>query len=869
MSDSSGNLVSGSFVMTDVRMMHNGVSLACVNDLVNDRSLVVKSTGTGAKWAGIASFQSYSALVTGYSLTDYGNISLSVSYSGSVPSTGRLRGLSLYLNDVEFAIIENTQSTIVVYGSSIVDSITGTEKDVAKISPPTFNVVSELPEGEVCIGTSNGMLTDRGVYLKSKSSSSGIVKGIGVKAVVSSLNISGTIKSLVFQTVAKTMIAVSLDRVVKANKLAGYKLKFAGFTDMTVVSNESSKVDGLTTVIVTCDWTAVPLGLKFSAISDNNIIYVSFDSYVSQGDLSGGKLFLGPSTSDIVPASDSVLSLDIVSNGVDYIELKKREDANSGSVSDSVVDWKSVFVPGKVVYSTLSNGTLPIYVEFSKRPSIGALRGNKMKFSDVSGNILDAEIQISDNREKTLYVPYEFTAKLYLNGTLSNASSVFYVYSAIFEGDDFVLSNASFESDDVFNSRRTSVESSHYHEISLFGKDITGNVSSLGDSTSTYVDINVSGISDLSSEPFSSNPTLLSGQTVVVYNPEHYSHIYYLTIISTSSSSIRVKSGQDVFNTTGLSPNKISAGFSFLIDASRYGVTSSVEFSSDFIVRKAYLTDTTYLKGTTITVQSTAGFSAGEKIVFKDRENLVFRTEVSAIISPTQFEVSDQSPFDLSVLKDAYYEVLFTTVQIGKYDLALTTSVGESTFFVSDTSSMLEGDAIVVYDDKGLLFSSKVSSIVGPTSFDTEDASNADFTAASGAFAIVNRSNFSDGHSHIIRSGEFSMVSDSDWYQRGYNYYHGHVVSPLLKEVYDISVMYGKSYVVGSDSKVYESRDSGYSWLESINFEKIGEFNPVPVAIQKICTNGNDILFGTNSGYVVYFSTVIPSVVVPLSFPVG
>ena len=867
--NSNGTLISGNYLMTDPGLLHNGTVLSCLKDLDNNRSLVLRSTGNGSKWDGAFEFVAYNAKVTGYTLTLDGNVSLEVTYSGSVPPTGRLRGLTLYLNKKEFEIIENTQAGIIVYGSSVVDSITGTDSDVATISPATLNVVAELPESNVLLGTSNGILTDRGAYLNSGNAASGVVKGVGIKATVQSLNITGVIKALVFQTADRSLISVSLDKIVKKNRLAGYALKFDGFSDMTVVSNEASKVDGLTDLVVTCDWTSISSGLAFSAIAENNVIYVEFDSYVAAGDLNGGKLFMEPEVTDNTVISSSVLSLDVVSNGVDYIELKKSADATSGSASSEDINWKTLFVPGAVVYSTLSDKTIPLYVDFSERPSTGALRGNKMRFVNVSQNMTEMQVTISNNGEKIVYVPYHFAAKLTTSGVVENEYKDFIVYSAVFEGNDFNLVDASFESDEEFNSRKTSVESDHYHEISLHGKDITGTIASLGISTSTYIDINITGTTVLGAEPFLSNPTLLAGQTMVAYNSDHYSHMYTLTIVSTGATYVRVKNDQNVFNTSNTEPKKVSAGFSFLIDAARYGVSSTTKYTSNFIVEKGYLTSTTYLKGTTINVVSSLGLVAGVTIVLRDRDGLEFRTTVVSTPSPTTFVIADQVPFDLDVLKNAYYELLFTVLTIGNYNLTATLDLGYDVAQIADTSTLLAGDSVVFVDNKGLLFSSKVSTVLSPTTFQTEDVSNSAFTIANEAFVIVRRDNYSEYHSHIIKGGEFTRVSDTDWYSRGYNYYHGHVISPWLKEVSDIEVMYGKTYVVGNDSKIYVSSDSGHSWIREMDFESMKEFTPVPAVIQKICTNGHDIVLGTNSGYLIYFSTTVPTGIVPLDYPVG
>lgn len=863
--DSSGTLIEGNFTMTEPGILHNGTTLSCLKDLDNDRAFVMYSTGTGITWNGTFEFMTYTAKVVGYSLTDYNNINLRLSYIGEAPASGMLRGLNLYLNRAEFGIIENDQNGITVFGSSIVDSITGNSNtDIISVPPSTMNVVSEIPGGTILLGTSNGILSDKGVFLSSRSASSGIVKSVGVKATVESLNISGVIKSLVFQTSAKTMISVDLDRIVKANQMAGYTLKFSGATDMTVVSNEASKVDGLTSVVVTCDWVSIASGLEFSAISENNIVYVSFNSIVAPGELEGGKLYVEPEPTSLTPVSSSVHQFTIISNGSDYIEISYDSTEQLPEVS-----WNYVFFPGTVIYATLSDGTVPIYVDFVEKPAVGSLRGNSIEITDISENLAKITVDVIDNKETVLYVPRNFDAAISVNGFTGNTQRNFIVYNAIFEGTVFILAEASFESDEAFNSRLTTIDNDHYHDIDLFGSEISGSIASIGSSTSTYVDLNISGTTALSGEPFVSRNTLLSGAEMVVWDPENYDRLFRLTIVSTTGSSIRVENSGDIFNTSGTSPRKVSSDYYFLIDASRYGVSTEVNFTTDFVVAKGYITNDTYLQGDTIYVSDSSVFTVGETIVLRDRDGLEFKTSVSSIPTPTTMMISDELPFDLTVLKNSYYEVLFTNLVIGSYLLTATMNIDTDQATVSDTSLINSGDTVVFTDDKGLLFTSKVSSIDSPTTFSTEDVSDATFTVVDGAKVVVKRDNVSDSHVHVVKSGEFERKSDSYWYSRGYNYYHSHMISPLVKEVYDIEVMHSKTYVVGNSSRIYTSSDSGNSWVPEVDFEDIGEYYPVPEKITKVTTNGNDIVFCTNSGYLVYFSTKIPNVTVPLELPIG
>jgi len=120
----------------------------------------------------------------------------------------------------------------------------------------------------------------------------------------------------------------------------------------------------------------------------------------------------------------------------------------------------------------------------------------------------------------------------------------------------------------------------------------------------------------------------------------------------------------------------------------------------------------------------------------------------------------------------------------------------------------------------------------------------------------------------LIKDGEFQKIENFDWQKRGYAFSHGHSISPFIKDVLDIETIHGKVYVCGNSSKIYVSNNSGYSWDEEIDLAEIGEIFPTPAKVQIMSTDGKDILFGSDTGSIVYHSTLIPSVIVPLEKPV-
>ena len=854
-----GTNIRENYLLTDLAVLHNGTVVSCLKNVDTELSSIIYSTGNGSSWFETYQFNKYTATVLSYKITDYNNIELEIKYDGEPPTAGKLRGLILSCQSKEFKIINNKSTFITIYGTEIVDLLVG--NDTITIKPATLNAISESPDARIVIGTSNGLLTDKGAFLASRDKNAGIISKIGIKGTVDSLNITGTIKAVIFSSTDRTMISTSLDRIVKRNQLINYSLKFQDFTDMTVISNEDSKADGTTTLIVKCDWSTIPTGVQFIAIYGNSRLYITFECLVNPGQLQGGMLYLNPEVSDTTLTKAAVTEYEVVANGVDYIDIK------SGTTIDDISNLKETFTTGTIICCSLSDKTVPLFVNFSEIPQPGSLKGSTITFQDISNNLDEATFLVSDNTEVVVYIPLETIATM--KDTEGNTKKeTFITYNCVFDTNTFTLRNPSFRSEGSFNLKSTSTDSDHIHSLNLYSKYVSGKITSLGENTAVYVDLNVEEIPDFNLSPFVGRPALLEGQDMIIYDPQNYSRNYTVKIISSTSTKIRVRREGDIFNFSGTEPMKISADFEFKIDASLYGITNGIQFSSNFICRKEYLTANTYIEGITFYVQDTSSFSIGETVVIRDRDGLEFRTTVASIPTSTSFTVVDQATFDFKTSKNAYYESLYTKLSIGQYSLTADAAWNTNTIQISDTSILDIGDSILLRDNRGLLFVSTVSSILSPVSFAVADNLNADFYVSNGSYVYVERFNYSEIHTHVVRNGEFEKVENFSWYKRGYPFSHGHVISPLIKDVADIETMHGKVYVCGNNTKICISDSSGDVWREEVDLENVGEVNPTPSSVQNICSNGKDILFGVDSGSIVYHSTMIPSTIVPLEKPI-
>lgn len=868
-----GALLTGNHTFTDPFLFHDGSSMIGVNGITSKSNSVYRTTGTGIKWDELFNFPLVECTLTSYTLTDYGNIRTIVKYEGSAPAEGNLRGSRLYCNDEEFLVIENVGNEIVIFGDSFVDATSG-EGDEITILPFDINALAETQHKDVLLGTSNGIFTDAGSYFSGTSAGRGTLVGLGNKGVVTSLNVTGDVSSIVFASSDRVMISTTLSKVVRQNELLDFTTTFASLPDMKVLRNDSTKSDGQTVIVLETTSGAIPIGTKFTIVGEENRIYCTFDETIGVDQLKGGKVFIEPHVTVTTPMLSSVVYFTITGSGSDYVQIAKEFNNPSNASLESLI------TPGVVIYCTNSDGTVPVYVEFIESPVVDKLQDNKMVVTNVSSNVAEAKLLISSNTEISVAVSGVNTVAFTSNALTAEEGSENYAlglgvgaevsaYHLLFPGTEFTLERIGFDELSSFNFKSSSKNSNHRHTINLYGKVIQGNIDSLGNTTSAYVDLHVSGADGLSDALFAADASLLEGERMVAYDPELYARSQVLTIVSATSSVIRVKNNGSYFDTLGDAPKKVGSGWKFIINARRYGTTTGVDYTVDFVTQSMLLTADTYVGGTTFTVTDTSGLTIGENVSIRNRDGLLLKTTVTSTPTVTTFTTKASAPYDFLVSKDSYVQVHYTNLEVGSFLLTADAAFGDMNIKVSSTSDLVTGDVVYVTDDKGMIHKTTVSSITDSTTVVLSDALEGDFYVVNIATARFVRPNFDETHEHSIKDGEFSKVSSRTWHARGYDYSHGHLVAPLIREVNDIKFINGKIYVVGNSKSIYSSYDGGSTWTEEIDLTGFAEFVPLPSAIQKIETNGSDILFGTSSGYLVYYSTSGQTGIIPLEVPIG
>lgn len=830
--DSSGNRVLN-LSPVSYTLLRNGSMATCARNADGSLWGIYVSTGTGSRWTEMYSVSSIYGSINSMRVSDNLNVVLSVSFSSDAPSDDLLVGRELVIGEDTFVVVSNSSDTVTVFGDGIVDS-DGTSFE---IKPWNLNVLHEDSEKRLSVGSSVGMLWDNGGFFGDDRARDGSVVSVGHRATIDSVNISGHVEmSVPFSD--KTIISAVIGKHVVADELVGMTMKFnsSSVPDMEIISNGTGRHDSTVSITVSGDTSSLVNRDRFVIEGVDFVrVYVTYEGTVSKGDLDGGTIVISPEDYDYRLTRENYPIMRIVSNTDSYIEISREFDGPEGT------DPISALVLGASVVASNSDGTVPVVVDFDVQRGVNEIRDNFISVRGSDSFPSDGRAKVISNDEISIVVSETY------EGTDEDGNSATYsVFNTILDGEEFYLSYLPFVPRSGFNDTKSSLEAGHFHDYVEVPGPITGTVSGFGAVSSFGVELMLDDVVGLDNATVQSNPDLFAGDTLLAYRRDNPSIKYRMRIISHNSiaESITVSRLDANFDFVGDDGKKVGDGYSVLLNTGGYGETTSTRFTERYVVSTTAIVEDAFIGDDVITVSSIDGIGAGAKIRVTDDTGISFMANVSSV---SGYEVSLSSPLlvDLLVEKSARGEVMYGRIEVGEYTLSSTASQGDFDIYLSDASMVLPGDIVEIYDGSGMSDSHVVSSVAAPV-VSLSTAVGRDYV--SGSEAIVRRENFSGSHSHIVRRRQFDIYDDV-------NGGHGHYLSSLIGEVFDIKSFFGLCYAVGSGNFVYYSSDNGESWPYVIDVSKYPEFSPLPSYISGVYRVGEDtVAFSSSSGYVIYQS---------------
>jgi len=430
-----------------------------------------------------------------------------------------------------------------------------------------------------------------------------------------------------------------------------------------VKSNSSSGINGDCTIVVEGVVGSDLINSNLKICGDHSFVYVTFSQSVENNQFKNGKI--------IVPYGEfnTGKEYNILGNTQDKIEIEEiiypdgmqgqeqyaigSSSTSSSEVSGSVVveeEKLGDIIKGQRLLLLPKEDKTKLYCNFGDLLAPNELVGAKIRFSSNNAYYDEEGTMVVDANNTNQYTILENTP---VSITISPKPPPLFVR----ERDSVVFTTTKFYPCMSFNYTMTTNESDHSHSTTLIGKIMSGKISSYTFTSPYTVEIYVYDTDDLKNVIFAENPYLLNGEKIYFYDPLNTYLEYEETVLYVTSKKIVLSvTGSSNWNTSGTTPQKISSGFSWAIDARFHGKTSTPSYE-DFVSIRKNLATTAIIGIDQVVVENTAEMSIGDEIGIIDNNLIEQRTSILNIPDSTTIQLTSVLEREYSVGRSAIVKV--------------------------------------------------------------------------------------------------------------------------------------------------------------------------------------------------------------------
>jgi len=486
--------------------------------------------------------------------------------------------------------------------------------------------------------------------------------------------------------------------------LAGYSLYITDFSPIIgaqIVNNSGTLANGEVAIEVN-----LPFNTNYSTYSGKRTIIANSSYsriYLTYGSTISDELFInGTATISTQNSSNYGKQYSIIDNRSNYIDVAPIIPISTlpqyTNITSNVAIGDSLLL---TAYNQINLG-----VSYGNSVSKNQLSG----FSFYDSNIGDALTIYSNDLDSIILSPFSSN---------SYSSTQFSI------GDTFYATGFIFYPLTGFNNKLTSIEENHYHDANVINDFVTGEISSFSNVSSSYVEINAINTHNLNTSIMLMSNDLLEGAEIDIINPNDTSEWFKLSVISHSSNSVTVSTGNiSNWDFSSYNQYKISEGWIFSIDAKYYGYTENTHYV-DFVTNTTSITSDLAINSINVNVLSTASMVNGDKVIISDETltqetNYVLSITGSKTIqlkNPTQYGYLQKNNPTLKVLRDSFannHAHQIKNCQIETLSIPSYVSLGydinhshEIQPLLSNVSKVVEkGEKIVAVGSSGNIYSS-------------------------------------------------------------------------------------------------------------------------------------------------------------------
>ena len=637
-------------------------------DLSNVVHHVLRSSDLGKLWTSYKKFEEIRGTILSFGLTSFTHTKLTVNYTFPEDfryADGELdkRMISIFVDEEANPIFngrvtfnDGFNSTIIIFGQEANEILIQNKgRSLSfEIYPVAVNDLIETDDKNILFGTDIGIYEDRKTTT-GEAPFDGQVWSVGDPGRVTNIDTSGVIKSVSVNPVNNAVIAsIEATSNISKDQFKGktfYITEAQSLLEFTVANNSSRTIGGEITIELDEGFTPVWLtyiGKSIKLVGDRSFLDVNFDFLVQNNQFANGTITVSSDQNNNIGRTYTVVS----------------NTSNRIVVSEQITPYNSLnpdttnldIIPGQSFIGLDNSGKIPIDVTFTQ---------------DVVDNFLvDFEFQITNSNSIAASVN---GMKVYQNGrnqiqlndfsSLVDSELTIQPTALIIKPFDvFRVTGPIYQPLSSFNNKRTSTESSHYHELDLVGRFLDGEIGSFTEILSATVEFEVLNSDLFSSTIVQKDGTLFKDARIRFFNPQEVGVEYFSEVIEHTSTTIKVKllSNTDWdFNT--YSQFKTSEMWNWEIDATNYGYTKNI-FYEDFITDSQIVIEDVDIEAQFIKVTDTSNMVGGDKILIissADKSEINF---IKSIIDLTTIEldvVSSNSYFvantvQVKVLRDEF-----------------------------------------------------------------------------------------------------------------------------------------------------------------------------------------------------------------------
>jgi hypothetical protein len=641
-----------SFVINDIQPLSNGLILSCATgrSISGETNYLFGATDIGASWDSYFTMEELQGTVVDSSLNEYGNTELTVIYTypndyAYVNGVLDLKTIDFF--DVDDASIlgqskvvwndfKNEIHRIIVRGQTIHNIFQENIGLTFKIYPVSIKTIFESTNNTVLLGTNEGIYTDQKTIIGTSSSGFGYIDRLGETGTIEKIDIEATIISVLQNTVSGNVrYSLISGSNVSKNSLIGHKFYIVDsetITDIIITSNTVKSSGGEFVIEVAESYSEqllINIGKRVVIVPEQSKLFVNFDFPITTGSFNGGKLFITSNENDNIG-----ISYNIVSQNQNEIVVDKSIIPSSMSTTQGVNVNNLEAIAGQSFSILDSSGGIKFYVQFNDFTKENKYSGNNFVTNSISSTIR------SNTEDAIILEPFS-TENLVLDFSI---------------GDQFEVRGKMLQKLNSFNSKKTSIDLDHYHDLNLVGNVISGEiVSILTNTTGTIISLtNVNGWNDI----LNADSTLAKDAIVRFYNPNFKGISFRTSILDLTQTQMVVTTLNSAFwDVTGYNESKISPTWKWEIDASLYGYTENTYYHDFNTEEQSVLSD--IVRGDIeVEINDTTNISFNDKIEIVDGFGTKEIHYVSSIPDSTHIVLKNEIQSSFFVGQNARVKVL-------------------------------------------------------------------------------------------------------------------------------------------------------------------------------------------------------------------